>query len=142
MSELNANEIIRAYECCHSLLYSCEDCPFDKDNEACCNLAINTLALLKSQEERIKKLSEKNDRLRKSEITYETPLGKQTMPNLLHLEEDAARLYTQIESKIKANIVRKMQEEVKAQCRELFSGLDVCMIVDKIANELIEEGKK
>ena len=58
----------------------------------------------------IKELTEENERLRKHEIAYDTPFSKQTMPNILSLEGDAAELYKQIEDKIKTDTVREMQE--------------------------------
>ena len=53
---------------------------------------------------------DENERLKKHEIAYETPSGKQTMPNLLSLDGDSAELYKRIEDKVKSDTVRKMQE--------------------------------
>ena len=85
-------------------------------------------------------LTEENERLKNNEIVYETPSGKQTMPNLVHLDGEAAVLYQQIEGKIKADTVRKMQNELKKTFSALCKGemSDLFRIIDQIAKEMLE----
>ncbi len=92
----------------------------------------------------IKELTEENERLRaKYEITYETPFGKQTMPNLLRLEGDAANLYERIENETKADTVRKMQKRINAHFdsdSDYFRSSHgyIRDVVDQIAKEMLE----
>lgn len=91
----------------------------------------------------IKELTEENERLRKYEITYNTPWGKQTIPNLLSLDGDVAECYKRIEDKITANTVRKMQERLKAEkfTHKNFGELVYVEDIDQIVKELLEDVK-
>ena len=80
--------------------------------------------------------------MRQYEITYETPSGKQTMPNLLSLDGDAAELYKRIEDNVKFDTVRKMQErlmDTKTKiCGEYYIYAEN---VNVIAKEMLEGEK-
>lgn len=170
--ELNREQIIKALECCEGGGKPCLSCPyFYKAVDTSCApfLIKDALALINELTEenkslkqciehehrsfmetfgelddKCKSLYEENERLRaENKIEYETPLGKQTMPNLSHLEGDAARLYTQIENKIKADTVRKMQERLgKHFCHDpAFLGVEqrlIMDVIDQIAKEMLE----
>ena len=62
MENLNAEQIKKALECCNSE-HSCIECPYCDDcyDGKVCE---NALALITSQEQRIKELAEENERLR------------------------------------------------------------------------------
>lgn len=59
--------------------------------------------------------------LNKELINYETPSGKHTMPNIVSLDRDVTRVYTQIENEIKADTVKKMQELFNKRVKNPFS---------------------
>ena len=106
---------------------------------------IEQLQILTSEiEEDNRKLIEENERLRaENKIEYETPCGKQTMPNLLHLEGAAASLYTQIENKIKSVTVREVCEMFKGIVEFDIALTEaeteyLCDRIDQIANEFME----
>ena len=141
--ELNREQIIKALESCTNC--TCNhaktdtECPLVK-MDFCKNY------LMKQSLSLIKELTEENKRLKKYEIAYETPLGKQTMPNLLSLEGEAARLYTQIQNKVKADTVRKMQDMVAVHFgtytdTDTVKVLDVFRLLGKIAKEMLEGAK-
>ena len=165
--ELNERkQVIKALECCKIGCCYIGACPFagdggDDDISQCTSeLAKNALALIneltqahemlresydhleKTKDELLaerSRLTEENERLRKYEIAYETPSGKQTMPNLLSLEGDAARLYTQIEYKVKADTVRKMHQAIKDCAFNPNNKFDfIYDEIDRIAEEMVE----
>lgn len=116
--EINRDQIIKALECCVN--HMCNECPL-RDGR-CANGEMGRLALAI-----IKELTEENAKLARS---------------CTELTQKCASLTSESVEKcasVKADTVRKMQNEVKERCRDLFSGLDVCIIVDQIANELLEE---
>ena len=168
--ELKQDEIIKASECCASEItieFNCTECPYIGRG---CNIAVmrDALALIKElTEERTDHLSlidakdviindlnekhnrllEENERLRaKYEITYETPSGKMTMPNLLSLDGKAAELHAQMEHKVKADTVT----EVVAGIMGIIE-FDIALTddeteylkrrIDEYANEMLEDSK-
>lgn len=68
MENLNAEQIIKALECCASEEYICTQCPIDekiKDDCECGKVvARNALALITSQEQRVKELETESERLK------------------------------------------------------------------------------
>lgn len=57
--ELNREQIIKAFECCHTLSSDCSSCPFLEDRKACACLPLMALAL-------IRELTEENEFHRKT----------------------------------------------------------------------------
>jgi hypothetical protein len=85
-------------------------------------------------------LEKENERLKKHEIVYETPFGKQTMPDILSLDGKSAELYKRIENKIKADTVRKMHSLIKERC--IAGGIYpafVASTIEKVAKEISGE---
>jgi regulator of replication initiation timing len=81
-------------------------------------------------------LREENEKLRNAKYIYAT---------VDYCADDLANALEENE-RLKADTVREFAERVKSQTRKLFSGVDVCMIVDRIADEILnkntEEEKK
>ena len=119
--ELNANEIIKALECCHIAGKDCLDCPYEDDPSGCVYLEKNTLSL-------IKELTEENAFLHKT-ITENAQLALEVT-----LDE--------IE-KAKADTVRKMHSEIKERCIKggIYPAF-VARVIDQIAEEIIADGKQ
>ena len=147
--------IIKALECCIKAvsLYDCEKMGCPALTKSGCQFYLRTdeegndtiyVELIKDALSLIKELTEENERLRaENKIEYETPCGKQTMPNLLSLEGKTAELYRLIESKIKTDTVRKMQERLgKHFCHDpAFLGVEqrlIMDVIDQIAKEMLE----
>jgi hypothetical protein len=173
---MDREQIIKALECCTRSGCSdneTKDCPLKPYEDCTTRLATNALALITSQEQTIKELTEENERLltalarydqqtevriaeeyytaeayeelreenerlKKHEIVYETPFGKQTMPDILSLDGKSAELYKRIENKIKADTVRKMHSLIKERC--IKGGIYPAFVestIEKVANELL-----
>jgi hypothetical protein len=85
MENLNAEQIIKALECCN-VINGCKDCPYShegKPNGECSEKASSdVLALIKSQEQKIKELTEE----------------------IKDLEADYDRVYEQAEADIRGNM--------------------------------------
>ena len=202
MENLNAETVKKALECCIGD-DDCNRCPYWEGVDVNCfdNVKSDALALINSQEQRIKELTEErkdfeiralraenesakykdrwetsrkdferladeyeslkdsnehlavfldeakaeNERLRGILLQFTDIVHKWGNKNGYDTTEISLVSITyeanKIKSQIEADTVRKMQEEVKARCRELFSGFDVCMIVDQIAKEMVEGEK-
>ena len=130
--ELNREQIIKALECCGSDVYVCQQCPIDekiKDDCECGKLvARNALALITSQEQRIKELTEENERL-KARVLEEN-----------HLRTQAEKMLAQGMSVVKADTVREVCQRIKEHFPyDADSGLYV--VLDQIAKEILEEKK-
>ena len=126
--ELNREQqIIRAYECCHSILLGCSDCPFINDSKECADTDRNVLAILMSQEQKIKELTEENEKL-KAQRYY------------LHSDGRIEMIPT-VES-VRTDTVRKMQERLKARnevyCINKADLKTMNFVVDQIAKEMLE----
>ena len=71
MGNLNAETVKKALECCNTIggckvcPYSCNGKPID-NGECGEKVSLDALALINSQEQRIRELAEENERLRKS----------------------------------------------------------------------------
>ena len=148
--ELNREEIVKALECCATSQNLCEECPIDraKKDDCICGqfLAQNALALITSQEQRIKELTEENERLRVENDKYEAE-NHAEFNKWLKLEETTKRRHAELfkEAKIavKEDTVRKMQNELKKTFSALCKGemVDLFRIIDQIAKEMLEESK-
>lgn len=130
MENLNANEIIKAMECCYTPLASdCNDCGYrgqsveNGDYISCSNrLMADALTL-------IKQLTEENERLRAENV--DCRLG-------FTLLEDAFQRLEKINEQTKSDTVRQMQERIKEYFPyDADSGLYV--VLDQIAKELISD---
>lgn len=121
MENLNAEQVIRAFECCHSVLLGCSDCPFINDSKECADTDRNVLAILNSQEQRIKELTEENERVKEYNNSLVDTIEKQ--------EQEIFSA--------KADTVRKMSERLKAEFYGKY-GSDVHITINKIAKEMLE----
>jgi hypothetical protein len=127
MKNLNAEQIKKALECC-TIWCGCDDCPFDpkgdcyKGSMECGNdLMKNALALINSQEQRIKELTEENERLMRDKTALEC-------------------IVSTARNQAKAATVRKMQERLKALIKsDYINGTreQAMSAIDQIANELL-----
>lgn len=96
MENLNAEQIKKALECCISG-DDCTICPL-RDEQSCpCVLNENALALIKSQEQRIKELTEENERLQKLCELRDRDYGD-ICELLFKAEDENEKLRAQIES--------------------------------------------
>lgn len=97
MENLNAETIKKALECCHSHSHKhCPECPYNEDTEKTCFMRLmeDALALITSQEQRIKELTEENERLRAddSELLNEFMNWLQTNEHINKSEEYRSEL--------------------------------------------------
>lgn len=167
MENLNAEQIIKALECCASPEYRCEECPIDqkKKDDCVCGqfLAQNALALITSQEQRIAELTQANEMLSESYDHLEKTKDELIAERSRLTEEnvrlrvvadmsdttltDALRIVNEFcDSRIKrakADTVRKMQERLKEHLDDFYNSgedalLDVPDLIDQIAKELLE----
>ena len=140
MKNLNAETIKKALKCCNSVGHICGKCPY----ESVCfgiscrdKLSRDALSLITSQEQRIKELTEENERLRDVKSEYETFIGE------LKPKIDSIR------AEVKADIVRKMQERLT----DFFNNDDTVEYIEvdavyineqieKIAKEMVEGYQK
>lgn len=142
--KLNIEQIIKAFECCTSEKYICEQCPIDekiKDDCECGKVvARNALSLIKELTEdnewsaklifeadkKIAKLTEENERLRAE--------NDELCDNIACLEID--------KENAERRTVRKMQTEIEARCRK--GGIYPAFVkstIDQIAKEMLEGEK-
>ena len=63
MENLNAEQVKRALECCKGDAIPCADCIYADFGQCQTYMATDALSLIKSQEQRIKELTEENERL-------------------------------------------------------------------------------
>lgn len=120
MENLNVEKIKVALKCHSDPKNKCEICPY---NKKCCSMALSNdaLALINSQEQRIKELTEENERLQK-------------------LLDDRCDRCIERE---RADTVRKMQSLSHEKSWHLDDGADCWVVylddIDQIAKELLEE---
>lgn len=152
--ERERDDIIKALECCASPQNLCEECPIDqkKKDDCICGqfLAKNALALITSQEQRIKELTEENERFSQSLANVSQSLANSEAENeRLKLEyagfEAGAK---DVVSFLKADTVRKMQELIYERLDISVEGYsseeiksDVRDMVYQIAKEILEGEK-
>ena len=117
--ELNREQIIKALECCPEQEY-CGDCPYDNECMGMEFLILDALSL-------IKELTEENERLR-----AEVSVKKKLLYKCVDLED-----------RVKADTVRKMQERLKAKANENetfpYGGYIHFDDIDPIAKEMLTE---
>ena len=126
---MEQNDIIKALECCQTQYdRNCYECPYERHKTRSISvitcesiLRKDLLSLINSYEQKIKELTEENERL---------------MAQKYYLHSDGRiEMIPTVES-VRADTVRQMQERIKA----LFAEEDeVQGEIDKIAKELIAE---
>ena len=122
MENLNAEQVKSDLAIC--ALGDCQACHYNKFIAGCRDeLCGDALALIKSQEQRIKELTEENERLRASSIDYR---------NIPYIKAEA-----------KADTVRMMQDRLdKHFCHDpAFLGVEqrlIMDVIDQIAKEMLE----
>lgn len=113
--ELNREQIIKALECCTRSGcsdYQTKDCPLKPYEDCSTRLAVNALALITSQEQRIKELTEERDTFR--EYAYKMQMY---VENIKHNEDmgyepSAARYASEMEMwRVVALEKKKLSEE-------------------------------
>lgn len=122
MSELNAEQIKKALVVCWDT--TCSDCEFDNNCEGHWQVCENALSLINSYEQKIKELTEENERLHASctELTQ----------NLHECKADTVRkMQRLIEERLDISADGYSTEEVKN---------DVFNTIDQIAKEMLESG--
>ena len=153
MENPNAEKVKKALEIHTGILdKACEECPYNRDahDEICLDvLVVDTLALITSQEQRIKELTEENERL----ITAIPLWAKQCV----ELEERCMALRAEVSVKKKlldkaeetiakerAKTVREMQERLK-ECfdneiehKSIYTESQVLFVINQIAKEVLE----
>ena len=142
MENLNAEQVKKALECCHSCNEAdCKNCGYRQKAEgvedlyiSCTNVLIaDALALINSQEQRIKELAEENERLRVVADMSDTTLT------------DALRIVNEFcdnrVKRSKADTVRKMAESIKLEFYREFDEIIPSIMadrIDQIAKEMLE----
>jgi uncharacterized small protein (DUF1192 family) len=132
--ELNAEQVKKALECCHSHSHkNCPNCPYDKQNggegKACFMLLMeHSLALIKSQERRIGELTEENERLR-AEVSVKKKLL-----------DEAENRYNETAKRFYKDGVNDMKSEIKKTLSAICKGEmgDLYRMIDQIAKEMLE----
>ena len=120
MENLNAEEIIKAMECCTSGR-PCRECAYkDKstDTFGCRKKClIDALALIKSQEQRIKELAEENERLHatRTELTRVQEENEAWQMQLISEEEKANKAYYELACEV---------EDLRAENERLTKNLE------------------
>lgn len=167
MENLNAEKVKKALEIHTGILdMPCEECPYNCDahDEICLDvLPKDALALINSQEQRIKELTEERDGLYRlvddkiQEIKKLTEENEKLtrLANLRQRDLDNANdLLFKAEDeneRLRADTVRKMQERIKqyidvghyrSPTEICFSELDVANIIDQIAKEILNRNKQ
>jgi hypothetical protein len=119
MNELKPEDVMRALECCHQPVYSCEDCPYfgtTKGNVACSErLAKDALALLREKDAEIEK--------------WQTAFEKE----YVRVEHLTRRIET-----TRAEAIAEFAERLITYYNSLKSGL-VAYHIEQIAKELREK---
>lgn len=158
MENLNAEQIKKALECCHTPLASdCNDCGYrgqsveNGEYIGCSNrLMADALALITSQEQRIKELTEELE----NERSWADSMIDNLRDDISELAKENERLraenqsYAELEQgcyvtgykKMKADTVRNMQERLIAEFRkDGRMNYYLRMTLDQIAKEMLED---
>ena len=158
MENLNEEQIKKALECCHTPLASdCNDCGYrgqsveNGEYIGCSNrLMADALALITSQEQRIKELTEELE----NERSWADSMIDNLRDDISELAKENERLraenqsYAELEQgcyvtgykKMKADTVRNMQERLIAEFRkDGRMNYYLRMTLDQIAKEMLED---
>ena len=141
MENLNAEQVKEALECCHTPVASdCNKCGYrgrsveNGEYIGCTNRLIkDALALINSQEQRIKELAEENERLRELNKQLETDNFNANM-NLETVAEENERLKNRVT--LRVVIPDDKLEEIKTECLERVE-LDIKEIKTEIALKMV-----
>ena len=129
--ELNAEQIKKALECCTvGIGTECEKCPYMLTKFCNDVLKKEVLALINSQEQKIKKLTEENERLRATKyMAY--PDGRiEPIPTIESVRADTVRkMQEHIYERLDISVEGYSSEEIKSDVRDM---------VDQIAKEMLE----
>lgn len=168
MKNLNAEKIKKGLKCCSEDTADCHNCPYSEFTEGNCfdNAKKDALALITSQEQRIKelsakvakweeecdlrgdmwcKLNEENKRLTEENERLRDNLER-TEKALITCDKAHNALFTdtfRIEAEAKADTVRKMQERFIAEIEQTPNANEHFIKawkskIDKIAKEVLE----
>lgn len=142
--ELNRNQIIRAWECCASPEYKCEECPIDqkKKDDCVCGqfLAQNSLAIFKSQEQKIFELE---NRLKECENGYEETLYlERAKIKKLTDERDTFREYAYNMQKYVEYIKHNEEAGYEPSAAKAAAEMEMWRVVALQKRELIEENER
>ena len=145
MENLNAEQVKKALKCCGEYTHgtTCNNCPYMHielaDNEICSNrMSQDALALITSQEQRIKELTEENERMKKALNTgmyivrsYRGSGNSAHLRELVRVRMDAVR----------ADTVRKMLEKLHAR-KVSYGNITFRVVplddIDHVAKEILE----
>lgn len=129
--EFDREQIIKAFECCHTLSSDCLSCPFLEDGKACASISLSALAL-------IKELTEENEKLNE-EIRIRDEIIDYRGSEVLRHDRCIRALHKEIET-LKVDTVRKMQEKIMAKSE--YGTINIShWQLDQIAKEVLEENK-
>ena len=165
MENLNAEQIIKALKCCGEYTHgtTCNNCPYMHielaDNEICSNrMSQDALALINSQEQRIKELNEENERYKRYYLNHEYDKMEadiradvqDEMDNLYkcvleekHLRYQAEEMLANGMSVVKANTVSELQNRLAKSIGTYTDKSFVYVnawfkLLDQIAKEILE----
>ena len=120
--DLNAEQIKKALECC--VTDSCFSCPYDDVgvySQCVPTLLENALALINSQEQRIKELTEENEAWQKALITEKENADKayyELACEVENLRDENERLRAELEKRPPKLIITKLQKETELNATE------------------------
>lgn len=152
MENLNAEQVKKALECCHSSSEAdCKDCGYRQKAEGvetCINVLIaDALALINSQEQRIGELEAENERLRaenKQLVNDNAELKNQVQEEIaeedIDLFDEFSKLLIEGIKEARADTIDEFVKMVKEKMREVATGKRTSLIgtgwIDEIAREL------
>ena len=125
MENLNAKKVKKALEIHTGILdKACEECPYNREayDEICLDvLVVDTLALISSQEQRIKELTEENEAWQKALITEKENADKayyELACEVENLRDENERLRAELEKRPPKLIITKLQKETELNATE------------------------
>jgi 7-keto-8-aminopelargonate synthetase-like enzyme len=153
MENLNAEAVKKALECC--TLGDCYPCPYGNIGTGCRDkMSEDALALITSQEQRIKELTEENERLTKRILIADEDIKRlrnKVTATIILTDKDAERIKTECLEKIeldvkaiKADTVQEFAERLKALLKtDYINGTreHALSVIDQIAKEMLEGEK-
>lgn len=122
---IDAEKVAKGLECCSADTADCHNCPYSEFAEGNCfdNAKKDALVLIKSQEQRIKELTEENERLMREKTALECVVA-------------TAR------NQAKNDTVRQMQDRLIDTLKHYPQRCGDCFKekIDQIAKEILEKG--
>ena len=133
---MDKEQIIKALECCGGDIVECQKCAYVKNGYNRCKerASQDALALITSQEQRIKELTEENERLRE-----DNEIKSQKRANIFEI----ANAFERGRIKGRADTVRKIQERFIAEIEQTPNANEHFIKawkskIDQIAKEMLE----